>query len=107
MTHDYEAFGARVSSNRPLAALREAAAGSRPGVGGEFAEGRAPEVDERAAAQTTASTGSHSTLRAGDGGWLYRLASHGGERAWSMHVGGDGGRIGVRWRGGGQGAEVA
>jgi hypothetical protein len=98
MTHVYEAFGARVSSNRPLAALRETAAGSSPDIVVEFAEGRAPQVDDRAA-QTTASTGSHSALRAGDGGWLYRLASHAGERAWSMHVSGDGGRIEVRWRG--------
>ena len=96
--HAYEAFGLTVRSNRPLAALREAPAAEDADVVVDFAEGHPPEVEE-AAATTTERTGSHSTHRCRDGGWLFRLASHGGERAWTMQVSGDGRRIELRWRG--------
>jgi hypothetical protein len=97
VTHRYAAYGLAIESNRALPGLRAGAAG-RADVTVEFAEGLAPQVDD-AAARTTARTGSHSTHRCDDGGWLYRLASHGGERAWSMRVSGAGDRIELRWRG--------
>src|SRR3954451_22038257 len=99
MKHLYEAFGAVIASNRPLAALREAPARARHAdVVVDFAEGQLPEADERGAL-TTSRTGSRSARREDDGGWLFRMASHGGERVWSMRVSGDGARIEVRWRG--------
>jgi hypothetical protein len=97
VTHLYAAYGALVRSNRPLDALREVPEGEAD-IEVEFAEGAPPEVDEEAAA-TSDATGFHSTHRRPDGGWLYRLASHGGARAWTMSVGGDGGAIELRWRG--------
>ena len=97
MSHSYEAFGVTVHANRPLPTLRGADA-REPDVVVDFAEGEAPEVDT-AASSTTELTGSYSITVADDGGRLYRLASHGGARAWNMRVSGDGTRIEVRWRG--------
>jgi hypothetical protein len=94
--HYYEAFGLKIRSNRPLAGLRASqTTGSDLDV--EFVDG-APEV-ERRAAETTPHTGSGSVRGCEDGGRMLRFASHGGERAWSMRVSGDGRSIDVRWRG--------
>jgi hypothetical protein len=97
VSHSYEAFGVAVRANRPLPTLRVADA-REPDVVVDFAEGEAPEVDA-AASSTTELTGSYSTTVSDDGGRLYRLASHGGERTWSMRVSGDGRGIEVRWSG--------
>lgn len=98
MNHAYDAFGVHLRSNRPLPGLREAEP-DRPDLTVEFAGGREPDVDATAALATTATRGSNSTRVAPDGGRLFLLASHGGERVWSMRVDGDGARIEVRWRG--------
>jgi hypothetical protein len=97
VTLHYEAFGAAIRSNHPLAGLRATEAGE-PDIAVEFEEGRAPEVDPRADA-STADTGWGAVHACEDGGRLLLYASHGGERAWSLRVSGDGTSIEVRWRG--------
>jgi hypothetical protein len=103
--HRYEAFGLAIRSNRPLPGLHSSET-TRVDLDVEFVEDRAPEVDELAAA-TTASHGSGSIQVCGDGTRLLLLASHGGERAWSMRVSGDGRSIEVRWRGPIEFADIA
>ncbi len=105
MTHRYEAFGLSIRSNRPLAGLRTSET-TRADVDVEFDEARAPELDQRAA-ETTPYTGWGSVRGCEDGGRLLLYASHGGERAWSMRVSGDGRSIEVRWRGPVELADVA
>jgi hypothetical protein len=97
VTERYEAFGLSIRSNRPLPGLRTSATG-RVDVDVDFDEGRAPDVDHRAA-DTTPHTGWGSVRACDDGGRLLLYASHGGESAWSMRVSGDGRSIQVRWRG--------
>ena len=97
MTHTYEAFGLAVRSNRPLQGLRPREAGEVDLEVGFDAAG-APEVDPRAAGSTP-DTGWGSVRGCEDGGRLLLYASHGGDSAWSMRVGGDGRSIVVRWRG--------
>ena len=105
MTHRYEAFGLSIRSNCRLQGLRTSET-SRVDVDVEFDEAGAPEVDHRAA-DTTPHTGSGSVRGCEDGGRLLLYASHGGERAWSLRVGGDGRSIEVRWRGPIELADVA
>lgn len=97
MTSQHEAFGLTIRSDRTLTGLPLSQA-TKADLEIEFAEGRAPEVDPRAPA-TTATTGWGSTRETADGGRVFRLVSHDGERMWSMHVAGDGRTIEVRWRG--------
>lgn len=96
MSNTYAVFGLVLRSNRPLPALTPVDA-ARADVQIEFAEG-SPELDP-IAAETTADVGSQSAHTTADGGRVHRLASHGGERAWTMRVSGDGARIDVAWRG--------
>ena len=105
MTHRYEAFGLSIRSNRPLQGLRTSETG-RVDIAIEFDQGRAPEVDHRAA-DTTPDTGWGSVRGCEDGGRLLLYASRGGENAWSLRVSGDGRSIEVRWRGPVELADVA
>lgn len=97
MTHHYMAFGLSIRSNRPLQGL-PASETSRVDIAVEFDEAAAPQLAHRAA-DTTPYTGAGSVHGCEDGGRLLLYASHGGERAWSLRVAGDGRSIEVRWRG--------
>ena len=105
MTHRYEAFGLAIGSNHRLNGMRTSDT-TGVDIDVRFNGARAPEVDERAA-HTTPSTGWGSVRGCQDGGRLLLYASHGGERAWSMRVSGDGRSIEVRWRGPVELADVA
>jgi hypothetical protein len=105
MSHGYEAYGLAIQSNQPLTGLAPSDA-TRVDLGIDFAEGRAPVIDDGAAG-TTAEVGSRSIHGCGDGGRLLLFASHGGENAWSMRVAGDGRLIEVRWRGPIEVADIA
>jgi hypothetical protein len=97
VTHRYEAFGLSISSNHPLQGLPTSQT-RRVDLDVEFAEGRPPHVDDRAA-DSTPYRGWGAVRGCEDGGRLLLYASHGGESAWSMRVSGDGRSIEVRWRG--------
>jgi hypothetical protein len=105
MTHRYEAFGLSIRSNHPLQGLHTSET-RQVDIDIEFDEAGAPEVDRRAA-DTTSRTGSGSVNACADGGRMLLYASHGGERAWSLRVSGDGRSIEVRWRGSIELADVA
>jgi hypothetical protein len=98
MMHRFKAFGLEIRSNRQLPALHPSES-TRVDLTVKFEGGRVPEIDH-AASNTTPHTGSRSIRACEDGGRLLLFASHGGRRAWAMHVNGDGRWIEVRWRGG-------
>jgi hypothetical protein len=105
VTHFHEAYGLSIRSNRPLPGLRPSDA-RRIDLEVEFDERHAPEVDDRAG-ESTPLTGWGSVRECPDGGCQLLYASHGGARAWSMCVSGDGRSIGVRWRGAVDLADIA
>jgi hypothetical protein len=105
MRHTYQAFGLGIRSNHRLQGLLTGET-DRVDVEVEFDEAGEPEVD-RLAAETTPQMGSGSVRACEDGGRLLLYGSHGGRRAWSLRVSGDGGSIQVRWRGPIELADVA
>jgi hypothetical protein len=102
----YVAFGLSVASNAPLPGLPPASADAAADVTVNFAAGKRP-VTDPAARDVPEDLGWRAIRRGPDGAQLFLAASHGGARAWSMDVSGDGASIEVRWEGAVDPADIA